>query len=285
MTLISTHIDNYTKYWFRNPSRQVDINKSNHTFSSGYQRFLKRLQKVALEKKKTKIDGDLILDTVLTYPAKTDSRKRAVTCLSDLAQFLKVDLPEHFRSYGNGYTTSSVEDRDLPSDDLIIQTYKSIPDQKVRNAFALQATYGLRNHEVFLLHWDYFHKSGAVRTDKSTKTGERLAFPIPKDWIQMFNIHPDMELPSLIVSDSYKEKGRDLPSVRNYGYIPTYWFREYNIPFNPYDLRHSFALRTIEKGLQPAIAAQLMGHSLQVHSSVYHRHIQLSQLEQALSSI
>ena len=285
MHSISTQIHRYTNYWFRNPARHIDPDKSKHTFKSGYGRFLNKLQDITKNSDKKSADGDLIVDTVLSYPPKTDSRKRAVNALQDFATFNKIELPEHFRSYGLGYTASSVEDRHIPSDEEIIKVYHSIDDQKFKNAYALQATYGLRNHEVHQLHWDFFKKNQAVRTDKATTTGERLAFPIPKDWIELFNIHPDMELPGLIDVDHYRYKGRTNATNKNYGYIMTYWFSEYDIRFNAYDLRHAFALRTIEKGVQPAIAAQLLGHSLQIHSSVYHRHIQVSQLERALTTI
>lgn len=282
---VAQQIHQYTNYWWRNPARQLDPDKSKHTFKSGYGRFLKRLLTTTKDSGKRSVDGDAILHTVLSYPPKTDSRKRAVNCLHDFAVFNQIQLPEHFRSYGHGYTAGSVEDREIPSDDEIIQVYHSIEDQKFKNAYALQATYGLRNHEVHQLHWDFFKKNQAVRTDQKTKTGERLVFPIPKDWIDLFNIHPDMELPGLLDIDCYRYKGRNKPTNKNYGFIMTYHFMMNEIKFNPYDLRHAYALRTIQKGLQPAIASQLMGHSLQIHSQVYHRHIQVSQLESALSSL
>ena len=59
----------------------------------------------------------------MTYKPATDSRKRAVKVFQDLVVFNQVELPDHFKSYGLGYTASSAADRDIPSDQEIIQTY------------------------------------------------------------------------------------------------------------------------------------------------------------------
>jgi len=39
---------------------------------------------------------------------------------------------------------------------------------------------------------------------------------------------------------------------------------------NPYDLRHAWAVRTLEMGLDISLAAAQMGHSLTIHSEIYH---------------
>ena len=283
MKTANTLVDTYTTYWWSNPTRQLDLAKSENTFASGYRRALNRLKKLSTDKKK--VDGDFLVSVVLSYPANSDSRKRAVHCLSDFAQHHNIKLPDFFKEYGRGYNASSVEDRHIPSDEEIISVYRQINDPELKNAYALMAAYGLRPHEVQQLHWDFFDKKRCVRTDKKTKTGERLVFAIPSEWIVKFNIHPGMSLPPCDYYDSFLKRRCTPSSNKDIGRSITLPWRdeEFDIPFNPYDLRHAYALRTISHGLNPAIASKLMGHSLSVHSSIYHRHMQLSQIEKELS--
>jgi integrase len=50
-------------------------------------------------------------------------------------------------------------------------------------------------------------------------------------------------------------------------------FKKYGIPFTPYDLRHAWAIRSMEFGLALELAAQQMGHSMAIHSQTYHKWI------------
>ena len=145
----------------------------------------------------------------------------------------------------------------------------------------------MRPHECYQLHWELFESKQCVRTDKSTKTGERVAFPLPADWVTVMNIRPGMELPPLMEVNFWNGKETPLePGNKNYGRAITHAFNGCNaIKFNAYDLRHAYALRTIKKGMKPAIASKLMGHSLQIHSQVYHRHLSLTQLEEEMAMI
>ncbi|MFY7929626.1 MAG: hypothetical protein ACOVS5_12215, partial [Oligoflexus sp.] len=52
------------------------------------------------------------------------------------------------------------------------------------------------------------------------------------------------------------------------------YFREgLNLPFTALDLRHRWAVRTLEFGLPYELAAKQMGHSTAVHERTYHRWI------------
>jgi integrase len=51
-------------------------------------------------------------------------------------------------------------------------------------------------------------------------------------------------------------------------------FKRYGLPFPPYNLRHAYAVRcSIAYQMPVAIAAKMMGHSANVHQSVYLRHL------------
>ncbi|MCY7275975.1 MAG: hypothetical protein LH702_20115 [Phormidesmis sp. CAN_BIN44] len=52
--------------------------------------------------------------------------------------------------------------------------------------------------------------------------------------------------------------GRVTQAFKRYGFV------------KPYNLRHCWAVRTIEFGLPVELAAQQMGHSLKVHADRYH---------------
>ena len=99
------------------------------------------------------------------------------------------------------------------------------------------------------------------------------------------NIRPGMKLPPLMEVSYWNGKETALkPGNKNYERAITHAFCACDvIKFNAYDLRHAYALRTIRKGMKLAAASKLMGHSLQIHSQVYYRHLCLSQLEEEMS--
>ncbi|MGK7913297.1 MAG: hypothetical protein AB4050_17730 [Synechococcus sp.] len=55
--------------------------------------------------------------------------------------------------------------------------------------------------------------------------------------------------------------------------VTQYLRRNAKLPFVPYSLRHCWAVRTLEFGLDLSLAAQQMGHSVQVHTDLYHHWI------------
>ena len=55
------------------------------------------------------------------------------------------------------------------------------------------------------------------------------------------------------------------------GHSATAYFGDVGLPFNLYDLRHRWAIRTLEYGLDIGLAAKQMGHSREVHERIYHR--------------
>jgi len=57
-------------------------------------------------------------------------------------------------------------------------------------------------------------------------------------------------------------------------------FRRNKAAFQPYDLRHAWAVRAIHNPkISPSLAAKSMGHSLAVHSSVYQRWFDSHEME------
>ncbi|MEO1508046.1 MAG: site-specific integrase, partial [Cyanobacteria bacterium J06633_23] len=83
------------------------------------------------------------------------------------------------------------------------------------------------------------------------------------EWVERFEL-VNGELPKVNTDLS-------TTTLQRVGQQVTTQFRRYNVPFSPYDLRHAWAVRTILMGLPDAVAARMMGHSVQVHNRTYHR--------------
>jgi integrase len=58
-------------------------------------------------------------------------------------------------------------------------------------------------------------------------------------------------------------------------------FRRAKIPLPAYALRHCWAIRAIQLNLPIAIAARMMGHSVEVHTQTYHRWMNDDQYRQS----
>jgi integrase len=58
-------------------------------------------------------------------------------------------------------------------------------------------------------------------------------------------------------------------------------FNRYNLPFPPYALRDCYAIRAASLNVPPAFVAEVMGHSLDVHSTRYLKWIQQRDLDRA----
>jgi hypothetical protein len=100
-----------------------------------------------------------------------------------------------------------------------------------------------------------------VNVGDNSKTGARRVWPCYPEWFTEFQLQ-QVKLPNCNVDKSNADVGHRVSQ----------WFRR-NIPFQAYNLRHCWAVRTLEFGLDISLAAQQMGHSNQVHSDLYHHWI------------
>jgi len=96
------------------------------------------------------------------------------------------------------------------------------------------------------------------------------------EWVEEFELR-SIRLPDL-TTDLRKT------TLQRIGQAVNRQFRRYGIPFSPYDLRHAWAVRTIHFGLPDAIAAQMMGHSLAIHTRTYQRWIARRDRQQAVDT-
>jgi len=196
-------------------------------------------------------EGVLKAAALATAP-DTKTRKRTVIALSKLADFAGIE--HDLKRLVGSYSPSQVQPRDIPGDELIARTFKGLPNGSWKWAYGVMATYGLRNHEVFYLDLSEFP---LARVEEG-KTGKRLVYPLYPEWAK------DWNLDQVDVPNCTGKTNRDL------GQRVTKAFKRSSVPFSPYNLRHAWAVRSLEFGLDISLAAAQMGHSVQVHSQVYH---------------
>lgn len=216
------------------------------------------------------LSAELLVETATgLWEPDTRSRQRACACFGRLAKFagLEVDLSQ----YRGTYSPKAVNPRDLPSDEAIVRLWESEQHPGWKNAIALMATYGLRPHELFYVEQGTtLQESPGVCTVTDGKTGWRQVWPYLPEWWELFGLGQSLVLPNLTAKKN-----------QEYGIRIGQWFKRHNYGIVPYDLRHAWAARTAVMGLDPAIAAKMMGHDLSVHTKVYHQFISKASLQAA----
>lgn len=191
--------------------------------------------------------------SILSTTANSKSRRRFVLACSKLADFAGID--HSLRRLVGKYSTKKVSPREVPDDETISNLFTTIPSDEWQFVYGLMATYGLRNCEVFLADFSQFP---VLKIAPVKRGDEREVYPLYPEWVDLFGLK-DGILP--------KCTGKHNGDIGN---RVTHAFRRYKIPFSPYNLRHAWARRSLEFGMDRTIAAGMMGHSVHVHSVVYH---------------
>jgi integrase len=189
-------------------------------------------------------------------PKETRSRQVAFNAIAVLAKFaeLEVDL----EPYRSTYTRASLNPRDIPSDEAIAEWYRKINNPAWKWAFGIYATYGLRNHEIFHLEFEFPNvRVVEGKTNSAVKT--RLVYPLHPQWVETFELEKVVQPVS--GRSTHKQQGS---TVSNY-------YRRLEIPFHIYSLRHAWAIRNISYGISDTVAAVCMGHSVDEHTKTYQR--------------
>jgi integrase len=118
------------------------------------------------------------------------------------------------------------------------------------------------------------------RVNQECKTGEREALPLYPRWVETFNLTTDTEAIELLKA-KIKDKvtSREINSARH---GTDRWFRFVGIPFQPYDLRHAWAIRAHLMGIPIKAAADNLGHSVNMHTSIYQKWFSLENRKVAI---
>jgi integrase len=249
----------------RNNSSQMN------TWLKAYKGPLKKLPKV------DRLTLDLMIDWV-TENSESNSRRRGqyCTCARELGRLAGIVNLDVFRELAGNYSTKPINPRDLPTDEEIVGAIDSITDPGWRFLAALQATYGLRNHECFGVDYSEFP---IIRVRGGTKTGTRPVGAVPPQWAERWDLSKPIYPAAITLGEGLSNEQLGMKITGFYGRA---------MPWSAYNLRHCYARRCAEVGLAPDVAAQLMGHSLLVHLQIYRawigEKVYLDRYRQAMSA-
>lgn len=212
--------------------------------------------------------------------AGTHLRKDTVASLRVFLKCLKFDYK--FESgIAKGYEP---QERNLPTDAEIVEGWHKIQVEitsdpnHTGNAeswgwiLAVIATYGLRPHEVLAIDYQksfqppHYQLYIDENITEGTKTGSRVVYPLPLQWVELFDIANP--------KTSYLDKHQDffLAHLNKFSDRFAERMRFKNVGFQPYDMRHRYAIRGRELGYHIDNLAKWMGHSLKEHTQTYQKY-------------
>lgn len=236
-------------------ARRADTPKSQTTWHKDYWAVLKHLPQDQL------LTPEILTAAILATKPDTKTRKRFCTALGALARFAEIEFDAKLMT-GN-YSPKRVTPRDLPDDQLIADWFDRIRNPAWRWAYGIIATFGLRPHEIFYLDTSDLEAGGRILTIlEGGKTKPRRVWPCYPEWVDTFDLRSPMS--PAVTGRNNSELGERCSQ---------YFRRDAGLPFKLYDLRHCWAIRTLEFGLDISLSAQQMGHSVQVHTESYHQWI------------
>lgn len=241
--------------WLDRFTEQKQGTVSETTWKTEYQRVFSRLDSSAA------LTVELLRSTILQTEPNSRQRVRFCTTLEALAKF--AGLETDFRNLEGNYSAAAVDPRTLPDDGTIAEWFERIGSPGWKWVYGAIATFGLRNHEVF-----YLDTAALVAGETSVRVLEGKGKTIAR---QVWAFHPEW-------IDAFGLRSPSLPAVTgkthaDLGHRVSQFFRRLECPFGAYDLRHAWAVRTIHYGLPDTLAARQMGHSVAVHTNIYHHWI------------
>ena len=204
----------------------------------------------------------------------TRSRRRASQAAATVAQALEMsaDVQQQIRQLGKGYSpTTDTTPRNLPTDQEL-QTFVDALPADWQWPVGICAVYGARPHEALL----YSNVLDSMLLSISAgKTGPRNSMALPPEWIKRWDL-TTKRLPTI-------DFGRTRQEV---GAVMSRTFRRAGVSFQPYDLRHAWAVRAIYcSKLNVSLAAKSMGHSVVVHNRNYQKWFDASGMETLQSEL
>lgn len=217
------------------------------------------------------LTAQVILELVKSTRPDSKTRKRYVMALGALARFAGVEID--LKRFQGSYSLKKTKRRELPEDGLIEEWREKITNLPWQWAYGILAVYGLRPHELFHLDLKRLSQGEKGLRVLEGKTGARVIYPFPLEWWERWQLW-EVNLPSITAN-----------SNSHFGNRVNQYFRRNQIPFQPYDLRHAYAVRTMRMGLNLTLAAQQMGHSTAIHSEIYHRWISEKTHQEAFEAL
>ena len=182
--------------------------------------------------------------------------------------------------------------RAVPSDEAIINLVDAVRGERYGWCVAAMATFGCRPGEVpsLQLHDDGTASCLTIKT-KLALPEERTCFAYPQEWIERWDLH-NVSIPGGV--RWLTPEGWDAKRSENWVAAWLQWrkrsvFKSVADKFTPdfdlYNLRHRWAMRSIEANINQSLCAQAMGHTLKEHEQTYHRELQGQTLRSAMAKL
>lgn len=239
----------------------LDRGSSQTTWKTDYWKVLRHLDPDAT------VTTDLLIQLVERTARNSKSRVRYLMVASQIARVAGVPFNARPLKPQRGKKPKIV--REIPTDQEIFDFWVNVNNSRPDWGWivGMMAAYGLRNHEAFFTRPSR-HAPGAIEILRG-KTGARTAFALYPEWFQRFRLE-EFRIPPV-------ELDRPNDAI---GHSVTEFFSRINAPFRPYDLRHAWAIRAhLVFRLSDSVAADAMGHSVDVHQKLYLKWITLAQAQ------
>jgi integrase len=270
------------RLWLEDRANDSKSDRQKNATFHVYQLVFNNAVKIA-KLKDSELVNEVSVNRLLSSYEHNHSRLKLITVTKLIIKLFKLGLNVDF----DIRRPKAAKKRDIKMDDKIAETFESLSEisqasKRQINAsiyyqwvYGILATYGLRPHEIQAIDWE---KSFKPETDnwlfireeitEGTKTGSREIAPLLPEWVELFDLRNKPENPSK--AESFKQLTALIDS----------WFKSKGIG-KPYDLRHAYGIRS-KRFLSVIDAAYCMGHSVEVHTRIYHSH---ENLESKLFSV
>jgi hypothetical protein len=224
------------------------------TWNGDYAKIYKRLPQ------DEPLTAEAITTLITATTPNTRTRQRACMALGVLAKFAGLTIDTS--TYAGNYSAQAKQPNfevELPTDQQILMFGLGIKNKSWRRIYGLIAAYGLRPHESFFVDDSRIDSDDPQLRVLEGKTGPRICYPFPRDWVQRFALHHHQPLPKVGLCRPHEAIGHSATS----------YFWGLKIPHNLYAMRHAHALRMKSEGVPDQWAAAWQGHSQEVHRAIY----------------
>jgi len=204
----------------------------------------------------------LMLSVADATPAGSRTRLEACKVFKRLGRLAKLDGVEQLDELRTSY---SPQKRRIPEDGELLKLLEQLPANHHWSwpTWAL-VTFGCRPAEVFSLKPDADGTAQVLSVkQKKMRPVERTALALPVGDVEEPKDNRSWRYDSPAEYDSFEAKRLTGAWGK--------WLGARTGGIQLYDLRHAWALRSIRRNINPSLAAETMGHSLEVHNTTYHR--------------
>ena len=288
---IAQWIEEYEAYYWL--SRDKNRYQDAKNWDKGYLRYFKKIPDWQSYPSKELFD-----EVCRNYP-KSKKRNECCTRIKYFAHFCGLTDydPQEFRLSKKQMSVKAKPKRELT--DIEVETWYDKFPQWIGQAsnpsqwslwqwmYAMQATYGFRNHEtlnIFNLTEGYRGEDGKwyeafIDSEKNPrgivytegKGVKRAAFaPRPLKWVNKFNLR-SVPLDCLNFLNEVNKLSEFEKARRKDNKLQAYnsFLRKHGFTFTAYNLRHHYNVKSHLAGIPPSLIAKNLGHTLAMNTSVY----------------